>query len=224
MMHFKLFKHNILENKNKIETKTIDGIRHYVTPSGNVFPSVTSVVGYEKNIFFAEWRKNNPRESRRVTDRGTKLHSLIESYLKNELTSLSGWDPNITDLFVQMKNNVDCIDNIVALETALWSEKIGLAGRVDCIAEYNGTLSIIDFKGSTREKRKEDIDNYYLQATAYALMWEDMTNTRIDNFHIIIGCENSTTAQLFSGNPKDHVDNLKCSIDKFIEAEGVVHE
>lgn len=126
--------------------------------------------------------------------------------------------PNDMDLFIQIKGEIDKIDNIKALETPLYGKNVGLAGRVDCIAEYNGVLSIIDFKGSTRQKRKEDIDNYMMQATAYALLWKEMTGQTIENFVILISCEDGAV-QVFQDTPINHVANLFTAIKKYKEAK-----
>ena len=109
---------------------------------------------------------------------------------------------------------MDKIDNIKALEFPLFGKTVGLAGRVDCIAEFDGKLSIIDFKGSTREKRKEDIDNYMLQATAYSLLWKENTGEYIDNFVILISCEDGAT-QVFQDKPINHVEKLFETIKKY---------
>ena len=161
--------------ENLPTTYGADGSRYYCTEDGNKYPSVTTVTGWEKQAFFAECRRKNPKEAKRVTARGTRLHTIIEHYLDNDFDaedpqSKSKVLPTDLELFLLMRPHLDNINNIVAQEVPLWSEKVGLAGRVDCIAEYNGKLSVIDFKGSTREKREEDIDNYFEQATAYAIM------------------------------------------------------
>jgi genome maintenance exonuclease 1 len=184
LCEFKQFNHNPVELNCELKEIEKDGKRHYSTPGGD-FPSVTTVVGFKKQKFFAEWRQKNPEESRRVTSRGTKFHSIIESYLKNEPVDLENMFPNFKALFLLLKPELDKIDNIRALETPLWSKTLGLAGRTDCIAEYDGKLSIIDFKASTKEKRKQDIDNYFTQATAYALMFQERTGIIVENFAII---------------------------------------
>ena len=217
-MNMKTFKHITLEDIefDDIPTVNVNGKRHYVTPTGSKLPSVTTVVGWEKNKFFAEWRKNNPEESKRVTVRGNKLHSLIEKYLLNEFNPEKDYVPlNIMELFLQLKPELDKIDNVHALEVPLWSETVGLAGRVDCVAEHEGTLCIIDFKGSTREKRSSDIENYYLQATAYALMWQEKTNIPVDKFKILVGCEQTCSCQVFEGSPITYVKRLKEVIDSY---------
>lgn len=209
----KTFNHEFVEIKSEIESKDGEKGRFYITEAGE-FPSVTTVVGWEKQEFFRVWRKQNPEESKRVTARGTRIHSLLEKYLKNEKIEKNDIMPLDLELFVQIKGEVDKIDNIKALETPLFGKDVGLAGRVDCIAEYNGKLSIIDFKASTREKRKEDIDNYMLQATAYALLWKETTGEEIDNFVILISCEDGTV-QVFQDKPINHVSSLLETIKNY---------
>jgi genome maintenance exonuclease 1 len=194
----KIFKHNPINLQVELKEVQQNNKRFYQTPEG-IFPSVTTVVGFEKQQFFAEWRKKNPDESKRVTGRGTEFHSLIEKYLKNETIDYDNLNSNIKFLFSQLKPELDKLDNIIALETPLWSKILGLAGRTDCIAEYDGKLSIIDFKASSKEKREKDIDNYFMQATAYALMFQERTGMIIDNFAILISCEDGMK-QVFDGN------------------------
>jgi genome maintenance exonuclease 1 len=191
------------------------GKRFYQTPEGQKYPSVTTVTGWEKQNFFKEWRKKNPKESKRVLSRGNELHELIERYLNNENLDLLTQSPVVSSLFVQMKESLDKIDNIHALEVPLWSDTLKLAGRVDCVAEYEGTLSIIDFKGSNRQKRLNDIENYMLQGTAYSIMWHERTGTPIQEFHIIVSAENGFPCKVFTGNPINYVPRLYEVIQKY---------
>ena len=110
-----------------------------------------------------------------------------------------------------MLNN---IDNVYAQEVPLYSKLLKLAGRVDCVAEYKGKLSIIDFKGSTREKRISDIDNYFQQATAYAIMWKELTGQTIDQIVILITSEDGSTQEIVD-NPINHVASLRQTITDF---------
>ena len=213
------FLHKPIEIDNKLKEVTIDGKRFYETPGG-VFPSVTSVVGWDKQNFFAEWRRKNPEESRRVLARGTKLHSIIESYLNNEEIDFDNMLPNFKDLFNQIKPEIDKIQNIVAIETPLWSKTLGLAGRTDCIAEYDGKLSIIDFKASSKEKRKQDVESYFTQATAYALMFQERTGIIVENFAILISCEDGLT-QVFQNKPIKYVKKLKNVIVSYNNNHGI---
>jgi len=196
-----------------------EGKRLYETPDG-IFPSVTTVVGFRKQHFFAKWREKNPEESKRVTSRGTKFHSLIEKYLKNEDIDFDNLHSNNKALFSLLKPELDKIDNIVALETPLWSKTLGLAGRTDCIAEYDGKLSIIDFKASTKEKRESDIDNYFAQACAYALMFQERTGIIVDNFAILIACEDGIK-QVFQDRPIKYVKHLKHLITDYRKTNGL---
>jgi len=201
----------LLEMKSTTDT---DGTRIYSTPVGN-FPSVTTITGWEKRKFFENWRKDNPAESKRVLRRGNLLHSLIESYINNEEIELMSEDPTVADLFVQIKPELDKIDNIRALEVPLFSRTLELGGRVDCVAEHDGVPCIIDFKGSTKTKRTEYIDNYHMQAAAYCIMWHERTGEVINEYKILVASEDSTTPQVFSGNPIDHVPNLHKAIVKY---------
>ena len=193
------------------------GTRFYDSPGGK-FPSVTTVTGWEKRAFFAEWRKNNPKESKRVLSRGNNLHQLIEDYLSNKDINLMSTSPVVASLFVQMKDTLDKIDNIYALEMPLWSDTLALAGRVDCVAEYNGKLSVIDFKGSTRQKREKDIENYFLQGTAYAIMWHERTGMPIHEFNIMVASENGTPCEVFTGDPVKYVPKLYRTIKNYHDA------
>ena len=206
----KKFNHVELKEAFKdLSTTNQNGSRYYETPEGK-YPSVTTVTGYEKKKFFAAWRAKNPVESRRVLNRGNKLHSLIEDYINNEFDvkkDKGRVDLPILDLFLQLQPELNNIDNILAQEIPLWSSTLELAGRVDCVAEYKGKLSIIDFKGSTRIKRKSDIANYFAQATAYAIMWQEMTGIPINNIVIMIATEEGG-AQVFEANPIDYAKPL----------------
>jgi genome maintenance exonuclease 1 len=215
----KIFTHKPLDITYKLEEVYQDGSRFYKTPVG-IFPSVTTVVGWEKQQFFSEWRARNPEESKRVTSRGTKFHKLLEDYINNVDIDFDGLHSTQKALFSLIKPEIDKIDNIVALEQPLYSKTIGLAGRVDCIAEYDGKLSIIDFKASSKEKREEDIDNYFAQATAYALMYQERTNIIIENFAILIACEDGLR-QVFQGNPLQYVRHLSKLIKRYKEAHYV---
>tara|TARA_R100001082_G_C4351718_1_gene154865 strand:- start:723 stop:1394 length:672 start_codon:yes stop_codon:yes gene_type:complete len=212
-MDMKKFKHVVMEDKfSDLNTVNENGQRFYDTPEGH-YPSVTTVTGWEKRKFFAKWREENPKESRRVLNRGNKLHSLIEDYINNEMDSKVAIPLPILDLFLQLQPELNNIDNVYAQEIPLWSSTLELAGRVDCVAEYNGKLSIIDFKGSTKVKRKQDIENYFMQATAYAIMWQEMTGQKIDNIVILIATEQGES-QVFQDNPIRYVKPLlKCIRD-----------
>ena len=214
-MKQKKFTHVKEPKQNELLSEESESERYYITPEGK-YPSVTTVTGWEKRKFFAEWRKNNPEEAKRTTSRGNKLHKLIEKYINNEKLEKKEIDLATLDLFLQIKKNVDRIDNIHALEVPLYSKLLKLAGRVDCIAEFDGELAVIDFKGSTKTKRKEDIENYFLQATAYSIMWKERTGVAIKKVVILISYEDGGV-QLFEANSINYVKALKSAIKKYEE-------
>jgi len=206
----KRFDHDFVTVDGGINSVETPEGRRYTTPEG-IFPSVTTVTGYKKREFFAKWRRENPDESRRVLSRGTRLHSIIEDYLSNTLTNTTlaesaGLDE--VDLFLQMQEDIDRIGKIQAIEVPLWSSKVGLAGRTDCIGEFDGVPSVIDFKSSTNPRSPSYVEDYFLQATAYALMWEDRVGIPLQNLAIIIGVESTGVAQVFTANPRDYVERL----------------
>ena len=196
------------------ELKTIqeDDGRFYLAPGEKRYPSVTTVVGYEKQKFFAKWRRENPEEAKRTSDRGNVLHEACENYLNNE--PVRDMEQNEKMLFANMRRSIDRIDNVRALEVPLWSHTLKLAGRVDCVGEFDGKLSIIDFKGSTRRKSPSNITNYFCQATAYSIMWHEMMEEEIKQIVILISSEDGAN-QVFVKNPIDYVGELKRSIDLY---------
>jgi len=196
------------------ELKTIqeDDGRFYLAPGEKRYPSVTTVVGYEKQKFFAKWRRENPEEAKRTSDRGNVLHEACENYLNNE--PVREMEQNEKMLFANMRRSIDRIDNVRALEVPLWSHTLKLAGRVDCVGEFDGKLSIIDFKGSTRRKSPSNITNYFCQATAYSIMWHEMMEEEIKQIVILISSEDGAN-QVFVKNPIDYVGELKRSIDLY---------
>ncbi len=196
---------------------TENGSRKYVTPTGERYPSVTTVTGWSKRQFFAEWRKNNPEESKQILEKGNKFHSIVEDYLNNKGEPDANAHQDARELFYQAQPNLDRIDNIRVQEIALWSHTMGLAGRVDCIAEFDGKLSVIDFKSSKRKKRESDIENYFQQATAYAIMWKELLGETIDNIVILVSSSDGTT-QVLQRNPINHVVGLKECIDIYHNA------
>jgi genome maintenance exonuclease 1 len=169
-----------------------DGKRVYKTPSGRAYPSVTTVTGLHTAKGIAQWRarvgeQEANRISSRASARGTRIHSLCESYLRDE-----GCEPDIFDreLFESIKDWLSDIDNIHALEDPLYSDYLEVAGTVDCIAEFQGKLSVIDFKTSSKPKDRDDIHNYFMQTSAYAVAFEERTGIPVGRLVIIMAVEN----------------------------------
>ena len=169
--------------------------RVYVAPDGSRYPSVTTVLGILSEDSIREWRQRVGEEeankiSHRASNRGTAVHSVIEKYLRNEDTSDNL--PHIKQSLANLRPILDkSIGKIFGLETALYSRHLGMAGRCDCIAEWNGVPSIIDFKTSRRIKKKENIASYFAQASAYAIMFEERTGLAIPNTVIVMDVDDN---------------------------------
>lgn len=209
-----------LPELKQLPVEEIDGKRFYVSPNGNKLPSVTTVLGYFKKQSIMEWRKRvgedeANRISGRAATRGTKFHTLMEKYLLGNDTLFENVMPDMKQAFRDAQSTIDLIDNIHYIEAPLYSEVLGVAGRTDVIAEFAGVPSVIDFKTSRREKREEWIDNYFEQGTGYSLMYEELTDTRIDQIVIIISVDGLDKPQVFVKNRIDYIDSLKTKIEAY---------
>lgn len=187
-------KTHLFVDEINISSKDTQKGRFYTTPEGNVYPSITTVLGsYEKPALNA-WiqsigAKAAEKEKQRAAARGTAIHDMLEKFLRNNPDPTEGHERiHIAD-YNAVKLLLTKVDNILALEIPLYSDMLKVAGRVDCIAEYNGTLSIIDFKTSTNAKDASIITDYFLQCTAYALMFHELYNIQIDHIRIIMSVE-----------------------------------
>lgn len=190
-----------------------DGSRIYETPEGKKYPSITTVLqNYNKAALIA-WRKRvgdaeANRISTRATRRGTKLHTLCERYLQNvEDVFGENADPLQKEMFSNIVPLLHDIDNIHLQESRLFSHHLRIAGTVDCIAEHDGRLSVIDFKTSTRPKSKDKIANYFMQCSGYAVMYEEMTGIPIQKLVVMIAVEDEPP-QLFIEKRDNYIKDL----------------
>lgn len=186
--------------------------RVYQTPTGKAYPSVTSVTGLHGKEAFFEWRKRVGEEeanriAARAANRGTRVHTLCEDYLLNKDPEISMFD---VEAFKSLRPELDKINNIHCLETKLYSDYLEVAGTVDCIAEYNGKMSIIDFKTSKRLKDRDDIHGYFMQTAAYAVMFEERTGIPVSKLVILMAVDDHDKPAIFI-EKRDHW------IDKFID-------
>ena len=203
----------------EITTESIKGKRFYVTPEGNKYPSITTVLSDRNKEGIVKWRESVGNDvanqvMRQAASRGTAVHTLIENYLNNE--ELSKQDVLPVALFVTMKSELDNINNIRIQEGGLYSDKLGVAGRVDCIAEYKGKISVIDFKTSTKEKKEEWVENYFIQGSAYCEMYEERFLQPIEQVVILIVTEDGAV-QTFIKDKRDYLPLLKTAIKEFNE-------
>jgi len=189
-----------------------DGKRYYTLDDGTRLPSVTTVIGLQKKKSIMEWRsrvgdEEANRISKQATSRGTNVHTICENYLNNKVDYMKGIMPDALEYFLSIKPYLNKINNIHYQEAALWSKQLGMAGRVDVIAEYEGELSVIDFKTSSKVKAREDILDYFWQTTAYSLMYEELIGRPINNLVIIMAVKDSEPL-IFKEKTSDHIDGL----------------
>ena len=210
----------------ELKTVTIDRKRFYITPKENYYPSITTVLSIRNKKGLMEWRKRVGNDvanyvARTAATRGTKVHHMCEDYLNNQATNFPDkWKEHEKNflpwcLFGQLKEKVlDNISDIYAQECGLYSDKYKVAGRVDCIAKYNGVLSIIDFKTSTKERSDDWNENYYIQCSAYAEMFTELSGIDTDQIVILVVTEDGTV-QEFIKKKGDYLNELKNSITEW---------
>ena len=199
---------------------TEEGVgRIYLTPSGEKYPSVTTVLGLLSKDSIAEWRKRVGDEeanriSKKATSLGTDIHKIVEDYLNNKEDYIEKYGPFEKMVFSSFQECLNKIDNILCQESTLYSDVLKVAGRVDCIAEYDGQLSIIDFKTANKAKEEEHILGYFMQLTLYSLMLEEMTGIRIPNI-VILMVTTSAEVLVFKKKRKDYYKQVKDLINEY---------
>jgi genome maintenance exonuclease 1 len=205
----------------KLKRIHVDGIRLYEnleSKTKKYYTSITSITSHYSKDKFKAWRKRvGEDEANRITKlatgRGTATHSLVEKYLCNEEIPKAA--PLPTFLFQTVKKFLDDIDNIIAIETPMFSEALEIAGTPDIIAEYLKKLSIIDIKTSEKPKPREWIEGYFVQTMAYAVMLYELTGKKVDQLVIIMACENGEVEVYIETDLKKYLLLLKQYIDKF---------
>ena len=176
--------------------ETGDKGRIYKDPEGNNYPSITTVLSILSEDSIRAWRARVGEEeankiSTRASRRGTAVHLIIEKYIDNVENFKDEFTPDVIGSFLSVRDILDDrIGRVYAQEAPLYSKHLGVAGRVDCVAEFDGKLSIIDFKTSRKLKKKEWIENYFIQETAYAIMWEERTGIPITQLVTLISVDN----------------------------------
>ena len=203
-----MFNHVPIEIGKLVQVNSKGG-RYYETPTGAKYPSVTSITKLHNQESIQAWKEKVGEEeagkiSRRALARGNKIHSLAEKYLLNE-GDLSD-DFSKTDFGVMIPY-LDKINNIHCLETQLYSDHLKTAGTVDCIGEYDGKLTVIDFKTSAKLKKREWVKDYFMQCSAYAVMYEERTGTPIERLLLIINVEDEGV-QLIDGKRDDYIQDF----------------
>ena len=206
----------------KLSMETIDGVRYYSVPDEDELlklVSITSVTSHFNKEIFINWRKKVGNETadkitKAATTRGTDMHTLTEHYLKND--DLPTVQPISDFLFKIAKGELNKIDNIHALEGSLYSKELGIAGTVDCIAEYNGELAIIDFKTSKTPKPRDWVEHYFVQCMAYGCMLYEVTGISVKKLVIIMACENGECVIYEEYDKAKYIKLLGKYIRKFV--------
>ena len=178
-----------------MKTENVDGKRHYVTPDGNKYISITTLLSNLSKAGIQEWRNRvGAEEANRISTKasrqGTGVHSICESYIKNEDGFLDGRMPNEVEMFQSIESLLDCIDDVHCVEGALYSDELKLAGRTDLIAKFDNQLAVIDYKTSRKIKTWEMCHSYFMQGAFYAMAYEERTGIPINNIVIIMAVEN----------------------------------
>lgn len=209
----KTFEHDpiVIDELDVVEE---NGQRLYVTPSGQKYPSITTVLGVRSKASIMQWRKRVGEEeanrvSSRAAGRGTRIHKMCEDYLNNVLQEsieeYTYWDRLMLDSMRPVFD--EYIGKVRVQEASLYSDFMRVAGRVDCIAEFDGKLSVIDFKTAAKPKEERYIQNYFMQTSGYAVMFEERTGIPISRLVVIIGVDNEAP-QVFVKKRDDYIEEF----------------
>ena len=202
-----------------LRTENIEGKRHYVTPDGNKYISITTLLSNLSKVGIQKWRARvgeveANRISTKASRQGTRVHSICESYIKNEDGFLDGRMPNEVEMFQSINPLLDKIDNVHVTEGALYSDELKIAGRTDLIAEFDDELAVIDYKTSRKIKTWDMCHAYFMQGAFYAHAYEERTGIPINNITIIMAVENEKPL-LFRETKDRWMEPLKSVIYKY---------
>jgi ATP-dependent exoDNAse (exonuclease V) beta subunit len=211
--------HNFLGDL-ELEKKEQNGIRLYHLPDGQWVPSITSVTSFYNRQIFVKWRQRVGLEeanriTKRATARGTDFHQVCQDYLENKELDWNNYQPLTKIMFHHAKPYLNKINNIHAIERTLYSEYYGLAGRVDCIAEYEGELAVIDFKTSDKIKPEEWIENYFVQEMFYAAAYYELTEKPIKKLITLMVTPGGEVKVFDKRNKGDYIKLLVRYIKEF---------
>ena len=205
----------------ELEKKKTPGCRLYHLPDGQWVPSITSVTSYYNRQIFINWRKRvgieeANRITKKATTRGTDFHEAAQAYLENRDLVWEDYLPATKFMFHHAAPYLDKINNIHAIERTLYSEYLGLAGRVDCIAEYDGELAVIDFKTSTKIKPEKWLENYFVQETFYAAAYYELTEIPVKKLITIMVTPAGEVKVFDKRNKGDYIKLLVRYIKEFV--------
>lgn len=219
------FKHVPLDGEvPKLQQLNENGTRFYVTPEGNKYPSITTVLSEYNKKYIMEWRRRvGDAEANRISgiasSRGTRIHKACEDYINNEAVKLTS--PLDLEMFHKFRSTLHRINNVYAQELRMYSDHLRIAGTVDCVGEFDGVKSVIDFKTASRLKDKESIENYFMQCAAYAIMFEEKFGIPIAQIVVAIAVEGEEP-QVFIEKRDKYVKGLIHYRDLYEKKSGLV--
>ena len=214
-----------LSDLQKLPRRNVNGSRVYETPDGSYYPSVTTITGQMNKKAINEWRarvgeKVANQITKQASARGTSIHKLCEHYILGTMDDVQIM-PSNREMFSSMANHLaETVDNVKTVEGFLYSDFLRTAGQVDMIAEYNGVLSVVDFKTSKKKKREDWIENYFVQEAAYSFMFEERTQLQVGQLVTVIGVDGEDEPQVFIKNTKERNQYLL----KFLELRNLWDE
>jgi genome maintenance exonuclease 1 len=197
-----------LSDLQKLPRRNVNGKRVYETPDGSHYPSVTTITGQMNAKAISEWRARVGSEvankiTTQASSRGTSIHKLCEHYILGTMDEVEVMPSNY-EMFTAMSNHLaEKVGKVYSVEGFLYSDFLRSAGQVDMIAEYNGVLSIVDFKTAKKKKREDWIQNYFVQESAYSFMFEERTGMRVPQLVTVIGVDGESEPQVFIKNTKE---------------------
>ena len=214
-----------LSDLQKLPRRNVNGTRVYETPDGSYYPSVTTITGQMNKKAINEWRarvgeKVANQITKQASARGTSIHKLCEHYILGTMDDVKIM-PSNKEMFSSMANHLaKTIGKVYAVEGFLYSDFLRAAGQVDMIAEYNGVLSVVDFKTSKKKKNPDWIENYFVQEAAYSFMFEERTQLQVGQLVTVIGVDGEDEPQVFIKNTKERNQYLL----KFLELRNLWDE
>jgi len=197
-----------------------NGTRKYEVPNGNEYPSITTILGDGDKPWLTNWKnvlgdKRADKETKRCAARGTAIHNMAELYVSNTPIDFRNYLPAHVRDFNKLKTQLNVLDNIAAQEISLYSDRLKVAGTVDCVAEYKGTPSIIDYKTSTNIKTKAMVSDYFCQLTFYAIAWHELTGNSIENIVVLMAVEKGLMPIVFVEQIENWIPLLLSKIADF---------
>ena len=199
-----------------------DNAHFYQTPTGEIYPSITTILhetmSMEKKESLQNW-KDQEIAADYITQEaaiiGTETHKLIENHI-NEVRQTE----DVRLLSVAHFNNLipflQKIDDVHGTELRLYSYAMKLAGTSDCIATYDGELSIIDYKTKRSNQREEWMTDHFIQGTAYAQMFKELTGIEVKQVVILVSSEKNSRME-FIKNTEDYKDLLTQRLNQYYD-------